>query len=922
MKQWIRDMRLLMILVIITLVSSAGIAQAAAFQEPQIVRVGFPPSEGMSEIHEDGTKSGITYDWLVEIAKYTGWKYEFVVAPIEELLVMMEEGRLDLMGGMYKMDEFEVEYFYPSYVEGTNYSLLLARKGNTELKSFDLNTFNGAEIGVYAKAEEKIQQLKYFLEYNSLSCDIRYYEEGSEFEQALDKEEVDLLLGNDADLTSDYFVAAKLTGQPYYIVARKELTEISRQLDLAIKEIYMANPNFAAEAYAANFPSFYENSILLTEEEQDFVERAEPIRVALIRERYPLNYSREGIDQGICRDVFKLISERTGLEFKFLYAENYQEMLDLVNQGEADLASSFMDGEFCAETYDMVLTKKYAELDEVILKNKMSDYPSDEAVLAIVEGRCTPVGVRQDKVRYYSTYAECVDAIERREADYSFIPSSFVEDLFYKNYYSQVTIVSSYDSKSNVSIAVPKPVPIRLYALINKAVNSISDIEMENIIYKNLISLGEKNLSILSIIYANPVTSIIVCVTFIFLVILMIFLFAMFKMKNRLMKEKLQRAEEASKAKSDFLSQMSHEIRTPMNAIIGLTQLARNSEDVTAPMDRRLEKIDTAAQFLLSLVNDILDMAKIESNKMRLNPVPFRMKDLLRQIESMILIQADKKNIRMEIQFTIEDELFVGDSVRLKQVMINLLSNALKFTEPGGVITLKLEECERNSEMARLRFSVADNGVGIEKHDMERIFQSFEQVSGELQTNHGTGLGLVISSNLVRLMGGELSVQSEPGKGSEFYFSIWLPLCKEIEIMEKKGKESYSSLRGLHLLLAEDNELNAEIVMALLEMNQISVDWVCDGNQAVEAYKKHPEGYYGAILMDIQMPVKDGLRATKEIRAMERPDAGQIPIIAMTANTFQEDQDKAMDAGMNGFVPKPFDVKQLYQILAYCMNKK
>ena len=249
-------------------------------------------------------------------------------------------------------------------------------------------------------------------------------------------------------------------------------------------------------------------------------------------------------------------------------------------------------------------------------------------------------------------------------------------------------------------------------------------------------------------------------------------------------------------------------------------------------------------------------------------------------------------------------------------MLANLLSNAFKFTDPGGTVTLTIKEVARDREAARIRFGVRDTGIGIAPDDIERVFESFEQAAENRTNVQGTGLGLAISSNLVRMMGGALKVSSEVGKGSEFYFSIDLPISQECATCaQEDGGHADVSLAASTLLLAEDNDLNAEIAIALLEMEGVVVSRAADGKQAVDLFSASEPGGFDFVLMDVKMPVMDGLAAARAIRELDRPDAKTVPIIAITANTFQEDRDSTKEAGMDGFVPKPFDAEQLYDIL-------
>lgn len=382
-------------------------------------------------------------------------------------------------------------------------------------------------------------------------------------------------------------------------------------------------------------------------------------------------------------------------------------------------------------------------------------------------------------------------------------------------------------------------------------------------------------------------------------------------------------ADIASKAKSEFLSRMSHEIRTPMNAIIGMTNIALGFVDDNQNVKDCLEKIDTSTKYLLSLINDILDMSRIESGKMTVCKEAFQLDNLVKELETLIRPQTEEKKLKLEIVKDFTNSNLIGDELRLNQVLINLTGNALKFTPIGGTITVKIEQISHEEEAAAIRFAVKDTGIGINKENLSRIFQAFEQE--ETTTAHrygGTGLGLAISSNLVRLMGGHLAVDSIEGKGSEFYFTIQFPLSKEKVVANENAveeKENYD-FSGKRVLLVEDNDLNLEIAETILDMVGCKVESAKNGQEAVDKFLETPVNYYDVILMDIRMPILDGFEATKIIRTAEKEDARTVPIIALSANAFDEDTKKSIDAGMNGHLAKPIDIKHLYKVLNKVLN--
>ena len=385
-------------------------------------------------------------------------------------------------------------------------------------------------------------------------------------------------------------------------------------------------------------------------------------------------------------------------------------------------------------------------------------------------------------------------------------------------------------------------------------------------------------------------------------------------------------AQSANLAKTKFLSQMSHEIRTPINAIIGLDSIMLRDETISQQSRESLEKIDSSAKHLLALINDILDMSRIESGRVELREKVFSLKELLDQINVIAGGQCEDKRLSYEC---VEDgphgEYYAGDDLKIKQVLINILGNAVKFTEPPGSVRLRVEETDASEGKCSLRFTVSDTGAGMDREYLDRIFEAFSQ-EDETMTNKygGSGLGMAITKRMVDMMGGEILVESEKGVGSTFTVTVPLKRASAEDLKADSPQEDAAAqipVAGMHVLIAEDQEINAEVLTDLLEMEEITSEWAENGKIAVEMFSQSDENRFDAILMDMRMPEMDGLEATRTIRALDRADAGTVPIIALSANAFEEDVKQCLQAGMNEHLSKPVDIEALKQTLGRLRKK-
>lgn len=921
-----RKVKKYFVFLLATLLLLAVTFPSAADEEAKVLRVAFPITEGYTMLSEDGYRYGLVVDVLNEVAKYTGWKYEYIDVENEDILDYFRAGKFDLMGGQYYMEGLEKEYGYPEYNCGYTKLILLARRDDYRIKSFDLNSFNGKTIGVFERAAENIRRLKIYLELNDIDCTLKYYsgeqlKEHGSLNYFLENGEVDLLLGNSADSGDVFYVAAAFDSQPHYIVTQPDNQEVLDSLNMALEKIYEADPNFSKKLYDINFPAAANMNTVLNIREKEYVGQREEVTVAVPNDWHPLFcLNNEDGHSGYVPDILDEVSEYSGLEFSYVYCDSYAQMIEKVQSGEAELLGFYLGSEEDASGQDLALTTPFAELNYILVRNKESSYPAQGLVGAMLEGQDMPDNITVEKELYYSDIGEALSDVNRGKVDFFYGVSAHVESIIQQNNFTNLMQVNLVNDRRETSFAMKSPVQPELFSIINKGINNISSDESAVIGSRNMISLGEAHMTLTSIVYANPSLAVTVVATGLILLLIVVIIISRSRLHAAAMRGELEKAEADNRAKSEFLSRMSHEIRTPMNAIVGLTDLTAMSEGLPEKVLKNLEKIKTSSNYLLSLINDILDMSRIENGKMTLAADPFSMHDMLREVADMLRQDAENRSLHFSLDERITHDVIVGDELRLRQVILNLLSNAFKFTKAGGSVSLKVSEQSSTDAAVSYEVLVRDTGIGIAQEEQQRIFESFEQLGSNFSKSQGTGLGLAISKNIVHLMGGELRLKSEVGKGSDFYFTVTFPRGRMEKRKEPEPECGERTFDGVQILLAEDNDLNAEIAMELLRMQGADIIRAVNGREALKLFKRSSPGEIKAILMDIQMPEMNGLETTRAIRELPRPDAATVPIIAMTANAFREDRESAISAGMNGFVPKPVDVNALYEELYHSID--
>lgn len=897
----------------------------------QNVKVGLFDYEPLNPAGAVNESVSFIQDYFQAVAEYANWSYEYVKDDWGSLIEKLKSGTIDVMLDVSKTDERLTYFDYSDESMGTEMCYLYGR-GDTTLTYNDFAAFDGMKVG-YEEGSTIIQSLENFGKEKGFTVKGQAFPSGKTMFEALDRKEVDAVCQtNFFEAPSGHSLLAKCDPEPVFICTNKTKSYLHTQLNDAMALLFSYNPGFNSDLYSYHFGDALSQAIAYTQEEKDYLATKPKVYLFYEQDWAPFEYDDKGTAKGITPDVIRAIGEDTGINFEFVLTSSTAAIYIDINGKNTDAVMAVSYNYIWANDHNLLATQPYVSGAVLQVSKSFSSEPRSVAI--VKDGYLASQIVRQYPnltTIQYETFAECMEAVQNDVADCTFL------NYYQANYYRSMSAYEtfSYRTAESLSQSISLGVTVKsnelLLQILSKSLQHLSNSKIPSILSNN--SVYSEPLSFTFMVRRYPIqTSLIIA----FLVLSIagvsfLLVYAAIRKKQNLALETAKKeADKANRAKSEFLSRMSHDIRTPLNGIIGMTSLAEsenNSPEVTA----YLTKIDTSSKFLLSLINDILDMSKAESGKIDLHLEPYRIDDFEDYLNAVVLPLAEKKKQTILVDSSMRSgRIPLLDKLRMNQIMFNLLSNACKFTPDGGTIKILYQETLEKDNRIAILLSVSDNGIGMSEDFLKVLFDPFtqEERSDSASFYQGSGLGMAITKRLVERMGGDIGVVSKLGSGTTFTIHL-LADSVSLEEYAKKGQDNerekqhqLSSLEGHKILLVEDNAINREIAESLLRKKGLTIASAEDGKQGVDIFSASQEGEFDAILMDIRMPVMNGYEATKAIRLLPREDAKSVPIIAMTADAFKGDVEQCLQSGMNAHLAKPINPSTLYETLALFLSKK
>ena len=910
--------------------------KAAAETAPaKVVRVG-SFEDTFNYVNEKGARKGYGYELLQTLSGYTGWQFEYVTCDWSDCFEKLENGEIDIMGGISYTEDRAEEMLFSDEPMGEEEYYLYADLSRADISASDYKTLNGKKIGVLMGTEPEVMLTEWEEKYG-LETEHVNISNNEDVKQKLANHEIDCFVSLEESFWADLGISTitRVGESGIYYALNKDRPDLKEELDDAMRALDEAAPFYTADLYKRYFSMDY--TPILTGEEKAWLKEHGAIKMGFLTSDSGVSTfdPATGEFTGVITDYIQFAADCLGnqeLEFQLVGYDSKEAELDALKSGEIDMIFHFDQSPNLAEEYHFACNNTTWTSNLMAVTNKQHFNENNVNRIAVPQNK---LSLKKYLAFYYPQW-EIVDCDTQEDA------AKLVKDGQVDCFVTGISSENKYSKKYSF-YSVPLLNPVKSCFAVNSGNRSLLSILNKTIkampvnmlagalaMYKS----SARKVTLSDFIKDNFFMALLVssiAVAAILLTILMLLQKARkaeaaarkaandTQKLNAKLQVAVENAESANRAKSTFLFNMSHDIRTPMNAIIGYADLASRHLDDPAKLKNYMENIQVGGQNLLMLLNNVLDLARIENDKTEMEYSVSDIEKDFRNCVAMFRNQADSKGQTLMVTTQLQYPYIYADIPHLTEICTNLVSNAVKYTGAGGTIRCNVTQKPGEKEgWCDTVVTVADNGIGMSQEFQKHIFEPFERErTSTVSKVEGSGIGMGIVKKLVGLMGGTVEVESRIGVGSTFTVTIPCRIASEDETQAKRetNPSDQKCLCGTRILLTEDNDLNAEIAVELLQEEGCTVDRAKDGVECVDMLEKAANGTYQLILMDIQMPVMNGYDAARKIRGLDDPQKANIPIIAMTANAFTEDRQVALDAGMNDHIAKPINMNVLVPTL-------
>ena len=936
--------RLFYIVVVLLFSLSYCPVTGATAKTTQTVRVGYFAFSGYHEKGPDGRMSGYGYDFLQKLGAHTDWTYKYVgyEASFSQSMAMLDRGEIDALTFVSKTDKRLDKYLFSDKPIGTNPTIFTVKAGNEHVVPGDYSTYDGLTIGMI-EGSAKNEDFEKFAKEHNFKYNPVYFATEKELDSALQNDKLDGIVAGSMRDTYNEWIIETIAVNNFYIVTRKDRPDLMKQINAAVDELDIDETDWRGILYNKYYAIDSAGQVLLDAEERLFLQKLKKsgaaLKVLVNPDRKPYSYFEDGVPRGIFPEVFTTIAKRIDLPYEFMEVKDRDDYYRLRGLKEADIILDFASDYYTAEQEGYKITNPYISMTFARLTPK--GFSGDINSVAcndhsdILNAYIKDV-YSSDHILYFNDVNGCVQAVADGTAQATVLFTYTAEQVLQEDVTNRFDLTYLNDASLSFSMGVDEKQDHVLLSVLNKGVSSLGGNTLSSIVDHET-EMGRLSTSkdFISFIYDNPLYGLLAALLIFLLIFVCFVLF--FRMRaQKILKERIDEvsqqyeeqkkelsdalvlADQANRAKTTFLNNMSHDIRTPMNAIIGFTTLATTHLEDKSRIKDYLEKISQSSSHLLSLINDVLDMSRIESGNVNIENKPENLPEILHGIRN--IIQADIRNKRLDLfvdTVEITNENIVCDKLRLNQIILNLVSNAIKFTEPGGRISLCVtQKTSSNPGYGVYEFRVKDNGIGMSAEFAKTIFEPFtRERTSTVSGIQGTGLGMSITKNIVDMMGGTIEVFSEPGKGTEFVLNLEFELNGENQEMEP-----IVELEGLRALVVDDDILSCQSVSKMLRQAGMRAGWTMYGKEAVIRTKEAvDEGDpYQVYVIDWSMPDMNGIETVRQIRRVIGEEA---PIILLSAYDWGDIEKEGREAGVTGFISKPLFVSDLQRTFAQIFHE-